>query len=73
VKGVFLPIIEKGKKPFALLEDLRIEHGDRVFKPFSYPSLDALAAAPEVKIIKPDARAGVTNDPPLLVCLPATS
>jgi hypothetical protein len=49
----FLPIIEKGKKPFALLEDLRIEHGDRVFKPFSYPSLDALAAALEVKIIKP--------------------
>src|SRR3984885_1184714 len=49
----FLPIIEKGKKPFALLEDLRIEHGDRMFKPFSYPSLDALAAALEVKIIKP--------------------
>jgi hypothetical protein len=49
----FLPIIEKGKKPFALLEDLRIEHSDRVFKPFSYPSLDALAAALEVKIIKP--------------------
>jgi uncharacterized protein YjbI with pentapeptide repeats len=49
----FLPIIEKGKKPFALLEDLRIEHGDRMFKPFSYPSLDALAAALEVEIIKP--------------------
>jgi len=49
----FLPIIEKGKKPLALLEDLRIEHSDRVFKPFSYPSLDALAAALEVKIIKP--------------------
>jgi hypothetical protein len=49
----FLPIIEKGKKPFALLEDLRIEHGDRLFKPFSYPSLDALAAALEEKIIKP--------------------
>ena len=49
----FLPIIEKGKKPFALLEDLRIQHGDRMFKPFSYPSLDALAAALKVKIINP--------------------
>jgi uncharacterized protein YjbI with pentapeptide repeats len=49
----FLPILENGKKPFALLEDLRIEHGDRMFKPFSYPSLDALAAALEEKIIEP--------------------
>jgi hypothetical protein len=49
----FLPIIEKGKKPYALLEDLRIQHGDRMLKPFSYPSLEALAAALEVKIIKP--------------------
>ena len=49
----FLPIIEKGLKPYALLEDLRIEHADRVFRPFRYSSLNALIEALNEKIIEP--------------------
>jgi hypothetical protein len=41
----FLPIIEEGEKPFAMLQDLWISHRDRVFEPLYYSSLDALVGA----------------------------
>jgi len=52
----FLPIIEEGEKPFAMLEDLWIKHRDWVFQPLYYSSLDALVGALDAKIIP-----GLTN------------
>jgi Pentapeptide repeats (8 copies) len=50
----FVPIVrQKQKKPYALLESLRIEHTDRVLRAFHYSSLDALVVALDEKIIKP--------------------
>ena len=51
----FLPIIEEGEKPFAMLEDLLIKY-DWVFPPLYYSSLDALIGALDKKII------GLAND-----------
>ena len=48
----FLPIIEKGEKPFAMLEDLLIKY-DWVFATLYYSSLDALTGALDKKIIGP--------------------
>ena len=48
----FLPIIEEGEKPFAMLEDLWIKHRDWVFQPLYYSSLDALVGAVDTKIIR---------------------
>jgi hypothetical protein len=48
----FLPIIEEGEKPFAMLEDLLIKY-DWVFAPLYYSSLDALIGALDKKIIGP--------------------
>jgi hypothetical protein len=49
----FLPIIEKGEKPFAMLDDLWIKHRDWVFEPLHYSSLDALVGALDQEIIGP--------------------
>jgi len=50
----FRPIIQEGEKPFAMLEDLWIQHRDWVFEPLYYSSLDALVGALDEKIIKPE-------------------
>ena len=49
----FLPIIEKGQEPFAMLTDLWIKHRDWVFEPLYYSSLDALVGALDEEIIGP--------------------
>jgi uncharacterized protein YjbI with pentapeptide repeats len=49
----FRPIIEEGEKPFATLQDLWINHPDRVFEPIYYSSVDALIASLDEKIIRP--------------------
>jgi uncharacterized protein YjbI with pentapeptide repeats len=49
----FQPIIAAGETPFAMLQDLWINHKDRVFKPIYYSSVDALIASLDEKIIRP--------------------
>ena len=49
----FRPIIEEGEQPFAMLQDLWINHPDRVFEPIYYSSVDALIASLDEKIIQP--------------------
>ena len=49
----FQPIIAAGETPFAMLQDLWINHPDRVFKPIYYSSVDALIAALDEKIVRP--------------------
>ncbi len=49
----FLPIIEEGQEPFAMLTDLWIKHRDWVFEPLHYSSLDALVGALDKEIIGP--------------------
>jgi uncharacterized protein YjbI with pentapeptide repeats len=49
----FLPIIEEGEKPFAMLADLWIKHRDWVFEPLYYSSLDKLVGALDQEIIGP--------------------
>jgi pentapeptide repeat protein len=49
----FLPIIEEGEKPFAMLADLWIKHRDWVFEPLYYSSLVALVGALDQEIIEP--------------------
>jgi uncharacterized protein YjbI with pentapeptide repeats len=49
----FQPIIERGQKPFAMLQDLWIKHDKWVFEPIEYRSVDSLIANLDQKIIKP--------------------
>lgn len=49
----FVPIIEEGEKPFAMLQDLWIKHRDWVFEPIYYSSVDRLVDALDAEIIKP--------------------
>jgi uncharacterized protein YjbI with pentapeptide repeats len=49
----FLPIIQEGQEPFAMLTDLWIKHRDWVFEPLHYSSLDALVGALDKEIIGP--------------------
>jgi uncharacterized protein YjbI with pentapeptide repeats len=49
----FVPIIEEGEKPFAMLNDLWIKHRDWVFEPLYYSSLDKLVGALDQEIIGP--------------------
>jgi hypothetical protein len=51
LKRSLRPIIEKGEKPFAMLEDL-LQY-DWVFQPIYYSSLDALIGSLDEKIIAP--------------------
>jgi hypothetical protein len=48
----FLPIIEEGQEPFAMLTDLWIKHRDWVFEPLHYSSVDALVGALDKEIIE---------------------
>ena len=49
----FQPIIAEGETPFSMLQDLWINHPDRVFRPIHYSSPDALIASLDEKIIRP--------------------
>jgi len=49
----FQPIIAAGETPFAMLQDLRINYPDRVFRTIHYSSVDALIASLDEKIIQP--------------------
>jgi uncharacterized protein YjbI with pentapeptide repeats len=49
----FQPIIAADEKPFAMLQDLWINHPDRVFQPIEYPSVDRLIEALDTEIIGP--------------------
>jgi hypothetical protein len=49
----FVPIIEEGQEPFAMLTDLWIKHRDWVFEPIYYSSLDRLITALDAEIIRP--------------------
>jgi uncharacterized protein YjbI with pentapeptide repeats len=49
----FQPIITSGETPFSMLQDLWINHQDRVFRPIHYSSVDALIASLDEKIIRP--------------------
>ena len=49
----FVPIIEEGEKPFAMLKDLWLKHRDWVFEPIYYSSLDRLVDALDTEIINP--------------------
>jgi hypothetical protein len=49
----FQPIIQKGEKPFAMLQDLRIKHGDWVLQPIEYSSVDRLVKTMDARIIRP--------------------
>ena len=49
----FVPIIEEGEKPFAMLKDLWFKHRDWMFEPIYYSSLDRLVDALDTEIIKP--------------------
>jgi hypothetical protein len=49
----FLPIIEEGQEPFAMLTDLWIKHRDWVFEPIHHSSLDAMVAVLDEEIIGP--------------------
>ena len=48
----FLPIIEEGQEPFAMLTDLWVKHRDWVFEPRHYSSLDGLVGALDKEIIE---------------------
>jgi hypothetical protein len=49
----FQPIIEKGEKPFSMLEDLWIKHRDWVFAPIEYSSVGRLIETMDAEIIEP--------------------
>ena len=49
----FQPIISEDDTPFSMLQDLWINHPDRVFQPIHYSSVDALIASLDEKIIRP--------------------
>jgi uncharacterized protein YjbI with pentapeptide repeats len=49
----FQPIIERGEKPFAMLQDLWIKHRDWVFEPIEYSSVDRLVETMNAEIIEP--------------------
>ena len=49
----FQPIIAEGETPFSMLQDLRINYPDRVFKTIHYSSVNALIAALDEKIFGP--------------------
>jgi hypothetical protein len=52
VSNPFVPIIEEGEEPFAMLKDLWVKYHDWVFEPFYYSSLDRLVGALDAEIIR---------------------
>ena len=49
----FQPIIERGEKPFAMLQDFWIKHRDWVFEPIEYSSVERLIETMDAEIIEP--------------------
>jgi hypothetical protein len=49
----FVPILEKGEEPFAMLSDLWIKHREWVLDPIRYPSLDRLVEVLDAEIVRP--------------------
>jgi hypothetical protein len=49
----FVPILEKGEEPFAMLSDLWIKHREWVLDPIRYPSLDRLVEVLDAEIVSP--------------------
>jgi uncharacterized protein YjbI with pentapeptide repeats len=49
----FVPILEKGETPFAMLRDLWIKHREWVLEPIRYASVDRLIEVMEAEIIRP--------------------
>jgi hypothetical protein len=49
----FVPILEKGEEPFAMLRDLWIKHREWVFEPIRYPSVDRLIEVLDAEIVRP--------------------
>jgi hypothetical protein len=49
----FVPILEKGEEPFAMLADLWIQHRDWVLDPIRYSSVDRLIEILEPEIVGP--------------------
>jgi len=49
----FVPILQKGEEPFAMLRDLWIKHRDWVLEPIRYSSVDRLIEILDTEILKP--------------------
>ena len=49
----FVPILERGEKPFAMFRDLWIKHREWVLDPIRYPSVDRLIEVLDTEIVKP--------------------
>jgi uncharacterized protein YjbI with pentapeptide repeats len=49
----FVPIIERGEKPFSMFRDLWIKHREWVLDPIRYPSVDRLIEVLDTEIIEP--------------------
>jgi hypothetical protein len=49
----FVPILEKGEEPFAMLADLSIKHRDWVLDPIRYSSAERLLEVLESEIVRP--------------------
>jgi uncharacterized protein YjbI with pentapeptide repeats len=49
----FVPILEKGEEPFAMLRDLWVKHREWVFEPIRYPSVDRLIEVLDAEVIRP--------------------
>ena len=49
----FVPILERGEKPFAMFRDLWIKHREWVLDPIRYPSVDRLIEVLDAEIVKP--------------------
>jgi len=49
----FVPILERGEKPFAMFRDLWIKHREWVLDPIRYSSVDRLIEVLDAKIVKP--------------------
>jgi Pentapeptide repeats (8 copies) len=49
----FVPILERGEKPFAMFTDLWIKYREWVFDPISYPSVDRLIEVLDTEIVRP--------------------
>jgi hypothetical protein len=49
----FVPILQKGEEPFAMLRDLRNAHPDWVFDVIRYSSVDRLVEVLDVEIVEP--------------------
>ena len=49
----FVPILQQGEEPFAMLRDLWIKHREWVLEPLRYSSVDRLIEALEAEVVHP--------------------